>query len=479
MTWFSGHTNCTGTKRFVERREFLQTMGGGLGAIALSELARADGKLTSGPGLHHPAKAKRVLFLFMSAGVSQVDTFDHKPAIAKHAGKKITGKGNVQDLLFREEGSLMPSEFRFRQHGESGKWVSELFPHLARHVDKLTFIHSMVADANNHAPAQWEMSTGFVRSGNPSAGAWITYALGSESSNLPSFVVMKETDTPAGQAAAWAPGFLPSRFQGTLFQSEGDPILDLSPPVAYNPESQRASFDFLRKLNEEHLRNHPENGELAARIAAYQLAARMQTAAPEVTDRAGESKATHRLYGLDRPDKRQAKFSRMCLLGRRLIERGVRFVTLYCGGSTSTLNSWDGHRELAKNHRHMAPICDQPVAALLTDLQSRGLLDDTLVVWTTEFGRTPTSDGQSDGRDHNIAGFTIWMAGGGMRPGISYGATDELGFKAVDRPVRIADLHATILHSLGIDADRLTYYYNGLDRKLTGAEGGRVVREIL
>ena len=479
MTSYRRRTNCSGARRFVDRRDFLQTMGGGLGSIALADLARADKERTSNSGLHHPAKAKRVLFLFMSAGVSQVDTFDYKPELAKHAGKRITGKGNVQDLLFREEGNVMPSVFKFRQYGQSGKWVSELFPHLARHVDKLTFIHSMVADANNHAPAQWQMSTGFVRSGNPAVGAWITYALGSETSNLPAFVVMKETDTPAGQAAAWGPGFLPSTFQGTVFQSEGDPILDLSPPATYDRASQRASFKFLRKLNEAHLRQRPEDGELAARVAAYELAARMQLAAPEVTDLGRETESTHRIYGLDRADKRQAKFSRMCLLGRRLIERGVRFVTLYCGGSTSTLNSWDGHRGLAKNHRHMAPICDQPVSALLTDLESRGLLDDTLVVWTTEFGRTPTSEGQSDGRDHNIAGFTIWMAGGGMRPGASYGATDELGFKAVDNPVRIADLHATVLHALGIDSEILTYYYNGLDRKLTGADGGRVVRGIM
>lgn len=472
-------TNCTGSRRFVERREFLSTMGGGLGAIALADLARADGTLTSGSGLHHPAKAKRVLFLFMSAGVSQVDTFDYKPDLEKHAGKRITGKGNVQDLLFHEEGNLMPSEFTFKQYGQSGKWISELFPHLSTQVDKLSFIHSMVADANNHAPAQWEMSTGFVRSGNPSVGSWITYGLGSETSNLPAFVVMKETDTPAGQTAAWGPGFLPGKFQGTLFQSDGDPILDLTPPVTYNRASQRASFDFLRKLNEKHLRSRPEDGELAARIAAYELAARMQLAAPEVTDLAGESEATRKLYGLDRPDNRHAKFSRMCLLGRRLLERGVRFLTLYCGGSTKSNNSWDGHSGLVKNHRHMAPICDQPVAALLTDLQARGLLDDTLVVWTTEFGRTPTREGKTDGRDHNIAGFTIWMAGGGMRPGISYGSTDEFGFKAVDNPVRIADLHATILHALGIDAERLTYYYNGLERKLTGAEGGRVIRAIV
>jgi len=478
MTRRDRSTNCPGSSRFIERRQFLREMGGGLGAIALADLARADGKLAASK-LHHPPKAKRVLFLFMSAGVSQVDTFDYKPQLAKYAGKKITGKGNVQDLLFREEGNVMPSAFRFKQYGQSGKWVSELFPHLSKHVDKLTFVHSMKADANNHAPAQWEMSTGFVRSGNPSVGSWITYALGSESSNLPAFVVMKETDTPAGQSAAWGPGFLPSRYQGTVFQSEGDPILDLSPPPDYKQASQKASFDFLRKLNEEHLRTRPQDRELAARIASYELAARMQLAAPEVTDLRNETKAIQKLYGLERANKRQAKFSRMCLLGRRLIERGVRFVTLYCGGSTSTLNSWDGHRGLAKNHQHMAAICDQPVAALLTDLQARGLLDDTLVVWTTEFGRTPTSEGKTDGRDHNIAGFTIWMAGGGMRPGASYGATDELGFKAVQHPVSIADLHATILHVLGIDAEQLTYYYNGLDRKLTGADGGHVIRGIL
>jgi hypothetical protein len=471
-------TNCTGSRRFVSRRDFLGNVGGGLGAIAFADLLRADGKLPAGGGLHHPATAKRVLMLFMSAGVSQVDTFDHKPELDKHHGKKITGKGNVQDLLFHAEGNLMRSSFNFKQYGQSGKWVSELFPHVGEHVDNLTFIHSMVADANNHAPAQWEMSTGFVRSGNPSVGSWVTYGLGSETDNLPAFVVIKETDTPAGQAASWGAGFLPTKYQGTVLQNVGDPILDLSPPGNYDPASQRASFDFLRKLNEKHLRPRPEEGELSARIAAYELAARMQLSAPEATDIAGESEATRKLYGLDRKDKRHANYGRLCLLGRRLIERGVRFVTLYCGGSTQSQNSWDGHGGLKANHRHMAAICDQPIAALLTDLQARGLLEDTLVVWTTEFGRTPTAEG-SDGRDHNIAGFTIWMAGGGMTPGISYGSTDEIGFKAAENPVRIADLHATILWALGIDANRLTYYHNGLERKLTGADGGRVIHEIM
>ncbi|MFO0944903.1 MAG: DUF1501 domain-containing protein [Planctomycetota bacterium] len=471
------NSRCTGQRRFVTRRDFLRQAGGGLGLVALADLLRADDRLKSGGGLHHPATAKRVLLLFMSAGVSHVDTFDYKPALEKYSGQPLPGE-NVQDLFFRTPGRIMPSPFRFQRHGETGRWVSEIFPQLANKVDELTFVHSMVAEANSHGPAMYHMNTGFARNGYPSAGAWVTYGLGSETKDLPAFVVLMDRGMPPGSAANWGNGFLPARFQGTVFRSDGDPILDLAPPRDVSEETQRASFDYLRELNESHLAANPGDGELAARIAAYELAARMQLSAPEVSDLSRESAATHRLYGLDRPDKEEARFSRLCLLARRLLERGVRFVTVYCGGSNNNPEfNWDAHANLETNHRHNGKISDQPIAALLTDLKARGLLEDTLVVCTGEFGRTPTSEG-SKGRDHNISGFTLWMAGGGVKPGYAHGATDEIGFKAVVDPVPIADLHATMLHTLGIDHKRLTFYHNGFEQRLTGVHG-HVVTPLL
>ncbi len=472
------HSNlCTGYRRFASRRDFLRHAGGGLGLVALADLLRADQKLANA-GPHHPARAKRVLMLFMSAGVSHVDTFDYKPALAKYHGQPITGKGDVTDVFFRKPGNLMQSPFRFRQHGQSRKWVSEIFPHMAAKVDDVAFIHSMVAEQNSHGPAMYHMSTGFGRNGYPSLGSWVVYGLGSETRNLPAFVSLMDRGMPPSGTANWAAGFLPAKFQGTALRSEASPILDLNPPAGYSAARQRASFEFLARLNEEHARSHPGDGELAARIEAYELAARMQMSAPEATDLARESAATIKLYGADRPDKQQASFSRLCLLARRLLERGVRFVTVFCGGSNNVPEfNWDAHADLESNHRLNALISDQPVAALLTDLESRGLLDDTLVVWTGEFGRTPTSEGQK-GRDHNIGGFTLWLAGAGVQPGVSYGATDEIGFRAEANPVPICDLHATILHLAGLDHERLTYYHNGAQQRLTGVKG-RVVSEIL
>ncbi|MCH7990390.1 MAG: DUF1501 domain-containing protein [Planctomycetes bacterium] len=470
-------TNCTGYRRYVSRREFLQTVGGGLGSIALCDLLHADGVQTTHPAPHHLPKAKRVLLLFMSAGVSHLDTFDYKPELAKFSGKPITGKGNVEDVFFRKPGKIMPSPFQFKQFGESGKWCSEIFPHLNRKVDDLTFIHSMVAEANSHGPAMYHFMTGEPRNGFPSLGAWSVYGLGSETEDLPSFVVMMDRGMPPSSTANWGNGFLPARFQGTVFRSQGEPILDLAPPGDFQQEKQRAGFKFLAKLNEEHLRAHPHEGELSARIAAYELAARMQLSAPDVADLSRESITTHQLYGTDRSDPQQATFSRLCLRARRLLEKGVRFVTVFSGGSNNKQPSnWDAHTDLESNHRPNAMMVDQPIAALLTDLKSRGMLDDTLVIWTGEFGRTPTAEG-STGRDHNISGFTMWMAGGGMKPGTSYGATDEIGFQAVENPVEIADLHATILHSLGLNHERLTYYYNGLKRRLTGVKG-HVIQDV-
>lgn len=478
-------SRCTGYERFLDRREVLRRMGGGLGLVALADLLAGDQKLARAgapasalAGLHHRASAKRVLMLFMSAGVSHVDTFDYKPMLEKLHGQPLAGKGKIEDVFFRTPGKLMASPFKFARHGERGQWVSEIFPHVARKVDDLALVHSMVAEANSHGPAMFHMSTGFVRGGYPSIGSWVTYGLGSESADLPAFVALMDRGMPPASTANWNNGFLPARYQGTVFRSQGDPVLDLSPPEGYARRSQRASYELLERLNERHLARYPADGELAARIAAYELAARMQLSAPEAADLAGESPATLRLYGVDRPDKEQATFSRICLLARRLLERGVRFVTVFCGGSNNVPEiNWDAHADLESNHRKNALISDQPVAALLTDLKARGLLDDTLVVWTGEFGRTPTSEGQK-GRDHNISGFTLWMAGGGVRAGVSHGATDEIGFRAVQDPVPLCDLHATMLHLLGVDHERLTFYHNGLEQRLTGVKGA-VVRPLL
>jgi len=472
-------SGCTGYHRFLSRRRFLETMGGGLGAIALADLLRADGQLSQS---HVAPRAKRVLLLFMSAGVSHVDSFDYKPDLKKHAGKTLdaaldTDAKSIRDVFFRTPGVLMPSPFKFQQFGQSGRRVSTLFPRMAQHVDKMTMVHSMVAKENSHGPAMYHMSTGFSRNGSPSIGSWITYGLGSETRNLPAFVVLMDRGMPPSGSANWGNGYLPARHQGVVFRSEGDPILDLAPPGGLNAEQQRASRELLAKMNAEHLARHPREGELSARIAAYELAARMQLSAPEVADLSRETPATHRLYGTDRKDEGHARFSGMCLMARRLLENGVRFVTVFSGGSNNVQNNWDAHGDLVDNHTKNALSVDQPIAALLGDLARRGMLEDTLVIWTGEFGRTPTSEG-SKGRDHNISGFTSWMAGGGMKPGFAYGSTDELGFRAVEGRVEIPDFHATILHALGLDHEDLSYYYDGVERRLTGVAPAKVVHQI-
>lgn len=475
-------TNCTGHQRFISRRRLLQTMGGGLGSLALADLLHAE--RAQRPLPHHRPRAKRVLLLFMSAGVSQVDTFDHKPALSRHAGQTIseatgTDSGAVSDALFRKPGEIMPSPFRFTRYGEAGKLVSELFPHQGRHVDNLTFIHSMVADQNSHGPAMYHISTGEPRNGHPSLGSWCVYGLGTENENLPAFVVMMDRGDPPSSTANWSNGFLPARYQGTVIRSQGEPIVDLAPPRPdYPAQSQRASYEMLEKLNREHLRNHPGDEDLSARIASYELAARMQMSAPDAADISREPAYIREAYGAERDDPQQATFGRLCLRGRRLLERGVRFVTIFAGGSNNKQPSnWDAHKDLESNHRRNAAIIDQPIGALLDDLRARGMLEDTLVIWTGEFGRTPTAEGAT-GRDHNINGFTLWMTGAGLRPGLSYGATDEIGFSAAEHPVRIRDLHATILHALGLDHRKLSYYYNGLDRRLTGTETAHVLHGL-
>ncbi len=421
-------------------------------------------------------KAKSVIFLYMVGGPSQVDTFDYKPLLQKLDRQPVPESfrdkvGNSRySQVFTGCKNLLASPYKFSQYGHSGKWVSELFPHVAQRVDDLCFVHSMQAESNNHAPASYHLHTGDTIAGKPSLGSWVTYGLGSESENLPGYVLLFEAG-PYGGAGNYSNGFLPAAFQGTRLRSEGTPVLDLVPPQQY-AKSQRASLDLIQRLNMQHASMRPGVSELEARISNYELAYRMQSAALEVGDVEKESATVRRSYGLEHTDREVQKFGRKCLLARRLVERGVRFVQVY--NMTDGIG-WDAHDDLRENHPRLARQCDQPIAALLADLKQRGLLDETLIVWASEFGRTPMSEGDT-GRQHNSAGFTIWMAGGGVKPG-SIGATDELGMMAADQPFQSKDLHATILAALGINHEQLTFPNKGLEDRLTGIEGtARVIQ---
>ncbi len=465
---------------YPSRREFLRRAGGGLGLLALADLlwreqCRAAGPLAAKP-THFPPKAKAVIWLFMNGGPSHVDTWDYKPELAKRDGQELPGFDPNTGFFNQQVGPLMKSPFRFAQYGQCGKWVSELFPYLARHVDKMAFIHSLWTDSNNHAPALFKINTGMSRMGFPCVGSWVTYGLGSESQDLPAFCVMYDTlgrGVPKGHSLNWGAGFLPTIFQGTAFQPQGEPIGNLTRPADLPPQRQRQQLDLLRQLNQRH--PAADEPELAARIETFELAYRMQMATPEALDLSRESEKTRRLYGLDNP--KCAHFARQCLIARRLVERGVRFVQIYSGGMENDL-SWDGHNNIAKNHGGFAAETDQPIAALLTDLEARGLLEQTLVLWGGEFGRLPIVQKGSGGRDHNPHAMTYWLAGGGVKGGVSYGATDEVGFKAVEDRVSVHDLHATILHLLGLDHKKLTYRYNGRDFRLTDVYG-QVIQDIL
>ena len=427
---------------------------------------------------HFPPRAKRVIHIQACGGVSHVDTFDYKPDLAKHDGQELTSKGKI-DTFFGQPGRLMKSPFAFRQHGQSGAWVSELFPHLATCADDMTFIHSMVSKSSNHTPATFSLNTGFTMNGFPCLGAWLSYGLGSENQDLPAFVVLPDPrQLPAGGAINWTSGFLPAVHQGVAFRATGEAIADLRTPEGIAPAHRAAESGLLAAMNREFLAAHPADTALAARLRAYELAARMQVSVPETVDFAGESAATKTLYGLDHAAT--AGFGRNCLLARRLIERGVRFVQLFHGGAFGSPRiNWDGHENVVENHRQQAVSLDQPVAGLLKDLKARGLLEDTLLLWTTEFGRTPFTQGiGAKGRDHHPNGFTIWMAGAGLRPGLHYGGTDEVGYAATDRPVSVYDFHATVLRLLGLDHERLTYYHNGVQRRLTDVHG-QVIPELL
>ena len=471
---------------FLPRRHFLNRMGCGFGAVALRALMEENGLLAAGhpPAVevdpvdpHAPrapalrARAKNVIFLHLVGGPSHIDTLDHKPELAKLGGKKVPDslRKAVEATRFANvftgaEDEILASPWEFRQHGETGLWVSDLLPNLSKHVDDLCVIHSMQADSNNHGPASIQFHTGDINGGKASLGSWVTYGLGSENRSLPAYVLLFEAG-PLGGATNYSNGFLPAAFQGTRLRDTGPPVADLLPPPAF-AEGQRQSLDVIRALNAKHRETRDGYSALDARIAGYELAWRMQSAAMEVGGIEGEPEYVRKEYGCDHPDKDTSKFARKCLLARRLVERGVRFVQVY---DMHEKDGWDAHGKLKENHEKHARVVDQPIAALLADLKRSGLLESTLVLCGSEFGRTPMRQG-ADGRQHNSAGFTVWLAGGGTKAGARIGATDEIGLMAVDRPVPFRDLHATILAALGIRHRDLYFETSGRLERLTGVE---------
>ena len=456
------------------RREFLMRSCGGLGALAVSTMLqgadRPDPLAPKKPD--HTPTAKSVIFLFMEGGPSHIDIFDPKPELLRLAGQPMPPSyGKVVTAMGTASNTLMPSTRTWKQYGQSGMWVSDWYPEIANHVDDLTMFRSCWADGLNHVGSVCQMNTGSILAGRPSMGAWVTYGLGSANNNLPTFVILTDAAEVLGGPKNWSSGFLPASYQGTLFRREGAPILDLAPPSSIGEEQQRGRLDLLRSLNRHFGEARQEDTELEARLNSYELAYRMQSAAPEAVDLTKESEATRKLYGMD--NEVTAKFGANCLLARRLAERGVRFIELYSGSGSG----WDAHNDLDKNHSRRCQETDVPIAGLLTDLKARGLLDSTLVVWGGEFGRTPFNE-KGTGRDHNPWGFTMWMAGGGIKKGSIIGRTDDIGLRAVERPMHVHDLHATILWCLGLDHVKVTYQHNGRSERPT-IVSGEVVREAL
>ncbi|MES2792652.1 MAG: DUF1501 domain-containing protein [Planctomycetota bacterium] len=475
------------------RREFLWEAGAGFTSVALTGMLSGDGffgaqaqaaeaaktfvnPLAPKPS-HFPGKAKSVIFLFMYGGPSQVDTFDYKPKLFELDGKtipvKTKGRGGEKN-----EGRVVGPKWKFKQYGQSGQWVSELFPNLSNHVDDIAFLKSMTADSPIHGSAMLQMNSGKILSGSPALGSWINYGLGSENENLPGFVVMLDpTGGPISGAKNWSSGYMPATYQGTIMRSKGAAVIDLNLPAGMTRDMQRELLDSLQVENQTHLATRSENSDLAARVASYELAYKMQQSAPEAVDLNQESEATQQMYGLNEP--RTQDFGKRCLLARRLVERGVRFIQLYSGGNHNDSN-WDAHGDLHKNHSFHAGNTDKPIAGLIQDLKQRGLLDQTLIVWGGEFGRQPTAEyAEGTGRDHNAYGFTMWMAGGGIKGGQSFGTTDELGAAAEEHPTHVKRLHATILNQMGMDPNRLAYFYGGLDQKLVGVEHVEPIKEII
>jgi hypothetical protein len=456
----------------MTRREMLATCAGGFGAVALAAL---NANTTPQPaGTHHAPKAKNVIFLYMDGGVSQVDSFDYKPLLERYHGRDPHTVLHVEPTQFNNVGRVMMSPWRFRRYGQSGRWVSELFPNVARHVDDLAIIHSMTSRFPEHTSANYFLHTGSGLQGRPSMGAWLSYGLGSENRNLPGFIILNGGLIPPGGLDNFNSGFLPAAHQGSVFRAGDPPVANIRPLEA-NPEQQRGKLDLLRQLDRAGLERVGRVDEIEAAIANGETAFRMQAAVPELMDLTHETRATKELYGVDSTFNGTRIFGTQCLIARRLVERGVRFVELTCPNLGH--DRWDQHSGLKRGHEDNARAVDQPIAALLRDLKTRGMFEDTLVVWTGEFGRTPFAQG-TDGRDHNQFGFTLWMAGAGVRPGVSFGATDEFGYKAVEGVREIHDLHATMLHLLGVDHTRQAFRFGGRDMRLTDVHG-HVIHEIL
>jgi len=479
----------------LNRRDFLRFGGTGLSGIALLSLL-AEQKLLAGskepirpqwspehPNLprrpHFPAKATNVLVIFCSGACSHLETWDYKPELVKRHGQPMPGSDKL--ITFQgENGNLTKPLWEFKPRGQTGKMISDMLPNMAELADDLCFIHSMTAKSNTHGPGENQMGTGFILDGFPSVGSWVSYALGTENQDLPAFVAIPDPrGVPQVGPNHWNSAFLPAVFQGTPFNAD-KPIANLKTPKGITPGAELETRDFLKFLNDHHLEQHPGDSELLARISSYELAAKMQLSAAEVSDFSKESKATLELYGVNDGNKIKAGFAKNCLLARRLVERGVRFVQLFNGAYAmgEGVGNWDGHKTLKEQYSVHAPILDQPCAALLKDMKARGLLQHTAVVWVTEFGRMPTFQKGANGRDHNPHGFTVWLTGAGVKQGFSYGATDDFGYKAAQNITTIYDLHATLLHLLGIDHERLSYYHNGIERRLTDVHG-EVLTDIL
>ncbi|HQR32332.1 MAG TPA: DUF1501 domain-containing protein [Blastocatellia bacterium] len=473
-------------KKFITRRHFFKNCGVGLGSVALTSLlneklfaAQQQGNaLASNPLApkqpHFPGKAKRVIYVFQAGGPSHLDLFDYKPALVKYNGQKPPEEmlKGIQNVFINRDAALYASEFKFARHGQSGAEISEVLPYLAKVVDNICIVKTIATDAINHAPAQIFMNTGSVQFGRPSFGSWVTYGLGSESQNLPAFVVLTSANGTSGGSSNWGSGFLPTFYQGVAFRKSGDPILSLSNPRGITREMQRRTLDVLKKLNEHELEMDGDP-EIATRINSFEMAYRMQESGPELMDLSNESKATLDLYGAT-PGKNS--FANNCILARRLVERGVRFVQLYH-------EAWDHHSDVVKGVKSQAKATDQASAALIQDLKQRGLLEDTLVLWGGEFGRTPMVQDEPEnnaykGRDHHNKAYSMWFAGGGIKPGVTIGKTDELGFDAVEDRVHVHDLHATLLHQLGFDHEKLTFRFQGRDFRLTDVSGV-VARKML
>lgn len=479
------------------RREWLQHIGSGLGATAFATLFARELALqprnsfgapfrseeaASASGLHHPARARHVIEIFCPGGLSHVDTWDYKSELERLHGTPFDSELGKQTFA-GVAGKYAKSFWPFRQHGQSGLWMSDLFPKLATHVDAMTFLYSMQSKSALHGPAMFMMNSGFVLPGFPSMGSWVTYALGSETENLPEYVVLPDPrGLPPGGTINWGAGFLPAVHQGTVIETaEGQAaIRDLFPAREIAEPIETSGRALLQRFNRRHAQKRPGDTLLDARIASYELAGKLQMSAPEAVDLSRESQPTHALYGTDDPDI--GPFGKQCMMARRLVERGVRFVQIYCGaentGKKAIRPNWDSHEDIVRDHGYWGRVLDSGAAALLSDLQSRGLLDSTLVLCTSEFGRQPFMQGEQKGRDHNPGVFTAWMAGGGARGGCGYGASDAIGFKAAENPLYCYDLHATALHLLGVDHQRLTYYHNGIERRLTDVHG-RVLHDVI